>query len=52
MEPLTLTILAGLMQVSPTQCQFDLLHPNGVIDTHQIACERVILEELLPIEKL
>ena len=38
---LILTTLVGLMQVGPNQCQFDLLHPNGEIDTHTVACELV-----------
>ncbi len=48
--PLTLTILVGLMQVSPTQCQFELLHPDGTIDTHQVKCEYIVPNSLLPID--
>jgi len=47
---LQLTVLAGLMQVSPTQCQFELLHPDGTIDTHQIKCELIVPDALLPID--
>lgn len=46
---LTLSMLVGLMQVSPTHCQFELLHPNGVIDTHVVKCEYIINGDILPI---
>ena len=46
----TLTILVGLMQISPTNCQFELLHPTGVIDTHVVKCEYIIPDQLLPIK--
>jgi hypothetical protein len=46
---LTLSMLVGLMQVSPSQCQFELLHPNGVIDTHVVKCEYIIDGNILPI---
>ena len=44
---LTLTVLVGLMQIGPNQCQFDLLHPNGEIDTHTVECSLVYDERLL-----
>ena len=47
---LQLSILAGLVQISPTQCQFELLHPNGIIDTHDLKCELIIPDVLLPID--
>ncbi len=47
---LQLTILAGLMQVSPNHCQFELLHPDGTIDTHQVKCELIVPDALLPID--
>jgi len=46
---LTLSILVGLMQVSPTHCQFEILHPTGDIDTHVVKCEYIIDGDILPI---
>ena len=50
MNYLTLTILVGMVQVSPTQCQFELLHPDGTIDSHQVRCEYIVPDVLLPID--
>ena len=47
---LKLSILVGVMQVSPTHCQFQLLHPDGTIDTHQVKCEYIVPNSLLPID--
>ena len=47
--PLTLTILVGLMQVGPNQCQFELLQPTGEIDTHTIECRHIYDERLLTV---
>ena len=49
MIPLTLTLLSGVMQVSPTLCQVDLLHPDGQIDTFELKCEYIINGDILPI---
>jgi hypothetical protein len=46
---LTLSMLVGLIQVSPTHCQFELLHSNGDIDTHVVKCEYIIDGNILPI---
>ena len=49
MTPLTLSILVGLMQVGPNQCQFEILHPNGNIDTHTVECRLIYDQKLLDI---
>jgi len=46
---LTLTVLVGLMQVGPNQCQFELLQPTGRIDTHTVECSLIYDEQLLAI---
>jgi hypothetical protein len=46
----TLTLLVGIVQISPTDCQFELLHPDGTIDTHQVKCELILPDALLPID--
>ena len=52
MEPvtLTLTMLVGLVQIAPNTCEFELLHPNGQIDTHQVDCKLIYREDLLQIK--
>ncbi len=45
----TLTLLVGIVQISPTECQFQLLQPTGRIDTHIVECKYIVPEQLLPI---